>query len=322
MIADERRDHDERDEPLSVAILVITFRRPHGLERLIRSLAKLEFPRHPARIELLVVDNDAHGSARPVCDHYRTRVPFEISYAIEPRRGIPIARNRTLEMMDGRCRFCVFVDDDEFVEPGWLDELLHVQARYDADVVAGPVLPEFLSPPPSWIVKGRFFELRRFDTGKALTHAYTNNTLVRAEVIRKTRRRFDERFALTGGEDTHFFRMAHKDGHTFVWADNAIVYDCVPRSRMNLPWLLQRAYRYGTTTPLIACDVRPAPARALLLLPAVVGWVAAGIVFLPISWLFGRHHFARALRIGAFGVGTLSGWYGVRYNEYRRTHGS
>jgi succinoglycan biosynthesis protein ExoM len=304
-----------------VSLCVITFRRPVGLSRLVRSVARLDFPADLARIELNVVDNDADGSAKSICATLAQEVDFPLKYAVEPRRGIPFARNRSVAMIDPQAEFAIFVDDDEAVTPGWLKELLRVQQRHAADVVAGPVLARFLHTPPAWIVRGRFFELPRHATGTRIDCAYTNNTLVRVSALRKMKPLFDERLALTGGSDTHLFRRVHKAGFKMVWADDALVHDYVPASRMTVGWLVQRAFRHGALTPIIARVVRPSRGVATHWFGVAMYRIAKGLLFLPASWLFGRHHLVRCLRCAAYAAGVLAGWYGMRYDEYRRTHG-
>ena len=75
---------------MTVAICVATYARHKGLRRLLSSLASLE----PAEagLRVVVVDNDAAGSARAVVDGLEG-FPWAIEYAVEPRRGISAARN-------------------------------------------------------------------------------------------------------------------------------------------------------------------------------------------------------------------------------------
>jgi glycosyltransferase involved in cell wall biosynthesis len=307
-------------EPL-VSICVITYRRPEGLKRLISSLAKLESGEHSARIELNVVDNDPGESARDICCQAGGDAPFAVDYAVEPKRGIPFARNRSVAMITPEAEFAVFVDDDETVASNWLDELLRVQRDTNADVVAGPVLPEYLVPPPSWVVRGRFHELTRHPTGARVNRAYTNNTLIHTALLRQMGPPFDERLALTGGSDTHFFRRVHEAGYKIVWADEAVVFDCVPPSRMTLRWILQRAFRLGVMTPFIEHDVFPGFQTAAKIVAIGCYRVLKGVVFLPLSWPFGRHLTATYLRHICYGAGMLAGAVGFRYDEYRETHG-
>ncbi len=305
-----------------VCVCVITYRRPEGLQRLVRSLGRLNCHDGGARIKLIVVDNDAAGSAAPICAGLRAEVDFPIAYEIEPRRGIPRARNRSVALVDSHAEFAVFVDDDETVEPDWLAQLLRVRQMYQADVVCGPVLPRFLAEPPRWMVRGRFFQLTRHPTGARVDRAYTNNTLVRTAVFRALGALFDEEMGFTGGSDTHFFRRVHQAGFKLVWADEAVVYDWIPASRMTTHWILQRAYRYGVMTPVIERDVRPGLVTSARLLLIGCYRVLKGILFLPLSWPLGRHLSVLYLRHIYYGAGMLGGLFGIRYQEYRRAHGT
>ena len=308
--------------PSLVSLCVATFRRTEGLERLVRSLARVEFSKSQVALELNVVDNDPDGSAEPVCSNLRPEVGFPINFRIEPRRGIPFARNCSVAMIAPEADFAVFVDDDETVKPDWLEQLLRVQREHDADVVSGPVLPRFLSAPPPWIVKGRFFEPARHKTGKRIDRAYTNNTLVRPDVLRRTAPPFDERMVLTGGTDKLFFRHVHEAGYRMVWADEAIVYDWVPESRTTVRWILRRAYRYGITTPLIDQAVHPGRRTWARSLAVGCYRICKGLLFLPFTWPLGRHLGVTYLRHICYGVGILAGLFGLRYEEYRETHGT
>jgi len=305
-----------------VSLCVATFRRPDGLDRLVRSLARVELSKSQVALELNVVDNDPDGSAEPVCSNLRPEVGFPVNYHIEPRRGIPYARNRSVAMIAPEADFAVFVDDDETVEPDWLEQLLRVQRERDADVVSGPVLPRFLSAPSPWIVKGRFFEHDRHQTGDRIDRAYTNNTLVRVEVLRRMAPQFDERMVLSGGSDKQFFRRVHEAGYRMVWANDAIVYEWVPQSRMSERWILQRAFRYGITTPLIERNVRPGWGPVARTFAIGCYRLCKGLLLLPLTLLFGRHLSLTCLRHICYGVGMLAGLFGMRYGEYRQTHGT
>ena len=110
--------------------------------------------------------------------------------------------------------------------------LLAVQRETDADVVTGPVAPRYEVEPEPWIERGGFFARARRPTGTPMDRAFTNNVLIRMELLRSTGLRFDERFSLIGGDDVHFFRRAHAAGARIVWADDALVEDDVPSERL------------------------------------------------------------------------------------------
>ncbi|HEX6911670.1 MAG TPA: glycosyltransferase, partial [Longimicrobium sp.] len=147
-----------------VAVCVPTHRRPESLRRLLLALDAQALPAPAPEVEVLVVDNDAAGSARAVAEACAPLLRWPLRYAVEPERGISAARNR-LAALAGGAEWLAWVDDDEEPEPGWLAALLRAAAAHGADAVAGPVLPRFAAPPPPWVLRGRFFHVPRPATG-------------------------------------------------------------------------------------------------------------------------------------------------------------
>lgn len=311
---------------MRVNVCVITYRRPEGLKRLLNGLNELVFDKNPLPdLDIIVVDNDPNGSAQAFCEEVKPNLKWPIRCFVEPRRGIPYARNRAIACTGSDADFVAFVDDDEVPLPSWMDELLYVQHCYDADVVYGAVLPYFVEDVPAWVVKGRFFEhpfvRAQYPTGHPLELADTNNVLLRSRVFGGMDKLFDERFALTGGSDTHFFMRVFRAGYRIVWAGDAQVHDWVPKSRANARWILQRAYRLGNTRSLCELDLEPSVAGRVAPVVKGVGRIAQGLVLTPISLALGRHVFVGALHKICYGAGRLAGMLGVRYEEYRRFGG-
>ncbi len=310
-------------KPLKVVVCVISYRRPAGLTRLLEALDRQCFGRSPAAdFGVLVIDNDPEGSAGSTCDAARTRLLAQIDYRHEPRRGIPYARNAAVRQVGDSADFIAFVDDDEVPAPTWLDELLVVQARYDADVVSGPVIPHFEDPPPAWILRGGFFQRERRATGSAMTVAHTNNVLVRTAVFRGMDRVFDESLALTGGSDTHFFLRVWRAGFKLVWADEALIREWVPGSRLTVPYVLRRGYRTGNTRGICERAFGRADGQWSVGVARAAWWIVKGTCLLPVSLLMGTHATLRAMRVVCTGAGYFAGRFGLRFEEYRTTDGS
>jgi glycosyltransferase involved in cell wall biosynthesis/GT2 family glycosyltransferase len=309
-----------------VAVCIITYRRPEGLKRLLKALNKLVFEKNPLPdLEIIVVDNDPTGSAQALCEVAKSNLKWPLRYCVESRRGIPYARNRAIASAGSDMDFVTFVDDDEVPFPTWMDELLYVQHSYDADVVYGAVLPCFVEDAPPWIVEGRFFEhtfvRARYPTGRPLELADTNNVLIRSQVFGGMDKLFDERFAMTGGSDTHFFMRVFRAGYRIVWAVDARVYDWVPKNRANARWILQRAYRLGNTRSLCELDLESSAAGRVVPVIKGVGRIAQGVLLIPVSPALGRHAVVGALHKICYGAGRLAGVLGVQYEEYRRFSG-
>jgi succinoglycan biosynthesis protein ExoM len=287
---------------LRVAICVASYRRPEGLARLLRALERLEFAGpEPSRL-VVVVDNDPAGSAEAVCEAARPGCPLR--YVVEPRRGIPRARNAALDAASGEVDWLAFLDDDEEPAADWLEVLLRTQRATGADVVTGPVLRRFESPPPDWVVKGRFFEPLRYPDGARVDRAFTGNVLVRSALLRSPDVRFDEH--LRAGEDAAFFESLAKRGATIVWSNRAIVHEHVPRSRMRAGWIVRRGAQVGTARTRIesARGIRAVP-RAVLHGCWCLARGAAGA--LANACLGRTHATVSSLRLLAYGAGRLSG---------------
>lgn len=284
---------------MTVTVGVITFRRPEGLATLLEALRAQD-------ATVVVVDNDPAKSARAVSQG--------VQYVHEPRRGLSFARNRALEVArEQGADYLAFIDDDEVPQPDWLERLLDAAREYRADVVTGPVLRQFEREPPAWIRRGRFFVDPRRPSGSPVRFAATSNVLISSRLFDM---RFDPRFALTGGEDTHFFLRASNQGHRLVWADDAVVVETVPPERAQLGWVLRRAYRLANTWSLCERELDRGPWVLALRAVKALGRLGLGVGLLVGSVAGGRHMAARGLWHLAFGAGNLTGLAGIRFAEY------
>ena len=298
---------------------VATYLRPEGLARLLQAFDRLVFAKSETpELEIIVVDNDPQGSALAVCAHVSGALRWPLRYHHEPRPGISFARNAAVRIA-AAAEFVAFIDDDEVPEPQWLDELLYVQRVHEADVVAGPVIPEFPDGAPIWLRRGGFFDLPRYRTGQKLDYTAAGNVLVRSTVFHALNPPFDERLALAGGEDTLFFLRAARAGYLLVWADEALAREYIPRSRVRAGWLLQRAFRVGNSWALCLCSLQPSLRGRAVRVAKGTGRVAGGLLVLPFSPLGGRGTVLRVLRAILFGIGDLAGVVGLRYDEYSRS---
>jgi succinoglycan biosynthesis protein ExoM len=300
---------------VTLAVCVATLARPDGLRRLLESLGRLapEPEATPARV--VVVDNDGAGSARAVVDAL-TGFPWPIKYVVEPKPGISAARNTGVRHA-GAVDFVAFVDDDEWVDPSWLVELLRAQERTHAQVVVGPVIPAFEEiQPPGWVAKGRFFAAQTHAPDEQLHFAYTGNVLVHKSVLEPAGAPFNERFGLLGGEDTHFFMRVYLRGAKIVWAANARVYESIPAARMTVSWLLRREYRRGNTLSLCLRELEDSgPRRVKRVAHGLARLGQAGVLVVG-SPAFGRQVLVRGLQRAAFGAGLITGLGAHSYREY------
>ena len=102
----------------SIDIGVTTVCRPLLLQSALNSLICTS--RHPDwTVRILVVDNDADGSAFEMVNQLAATSPVPIIYLHEPRRGVSHARNAILKARTAD--YLAFFDDDQIADQSWLE---------------------------------------------------------------------------------------------------------------------------------------------------------------------------------------------------------
>jgi succinoglycan biosynthesis protein ExoM len=269
---------------------------------------------------VIVVDNDASGSARQVITAIQERgCPFSLDYAIQPLRNIALTRNRTVELASGE--WIAFVDDDERAPAEWLGRLLAAAAHYRADGVLGPVEPRLPANAPAWIQRGRFYDFPRMATGDPvpLNRMRFGNVVLRGSLLRAEPGPFDPHYGLTTGEDADLLIRLDTKGARIIWCDEAVVVEPIEPARLSLRWLVMRALSGGQEFARKAVGGRYGAiglrGRMLLLAKSSAQLLAAAGLA-GVSWPLGRHVAAGWLIRAAANLGKISVFWGWRYDEY------
>ena len=302
-------------ETARVIVAIPTFRRPRMLARLLAALEKLDTE---ADVHVLVADNDAEShQGLDLCNGMVPAYRWPLRAVIAHQRGIAQVRNTLVAeaIADTKADFVCMIDDDEWPDPRWIEEMLAVQRRTGADALQGSILfeSEHGGSHSTPDIRGT--------TGPVAMLQGAGNIMLCAKRLRAmTPPWFDPAFALTGGEDADFFMRLKTEGARFAWVDEARAYGDVPEARETLGWTLRRAYSHGNSDMIILLKYRPGLATRLreggkilvtLLLSAPAALILAASPnrrTLPLEKLF------RA-------AGKLSAMFGARYREYAVIHG-
>lgn len=271
-----------------ISVCICTFKRPALLKRLLDRMGELK-TEGLFSVSAVVVDNDDRESGRDVVEAARATAPFPISYHLEPERSIALARNRSVE--NARGNLIAFIDDDEFPEPEWLVRHFRTLESSGASGVLGPVRAHFEGPPPAWLAKSGLLDRREFATGQRLGDARftrTGNVLLRMSLFADAADRFDPSFGRTGGSDAVFFKRMMAKGRTFVWCNEAVVYETVPPERQVRSYYVRRAFTRGMT------EAQDNPVLSLSTLRSLAA-VPFYALLLPFARLAGAHVYARYL---------------------------
>lgn len=223
---------------MKIAVTLCTRERPIMLRSCLQSLAGLHIP-DGVSVSVVVVENNETDSCRGIIEEIASQPgALPIVYVHEPRLGIPIARNRTLDIaLADNPDWIAFIDDDEEADPDWIVSFVAAAGTLEADVLQGPV---------EWVhAEGGAIDKERWDrpTGSLLKTAPTNNTFMRARIARVDGMglRFDETMRFTGGSDSDFFFRAADRGAVIRWMNDAVVRESVPAERLTLRWRTRRA---------------------------------------------------------------------------------
>jgi len=271
--------------PLHISVCICTYRRPLYLRRLLDALEGLDTG-GLFTYSIVIVDNDRAQSSEPVVVDFACQSAMPISYSVEPRQNIALARNKAVEQSTGE--FIAFIDDDELPTRAWLRQLLDACTRYRADGALGPVKPYFDEQPPEWVLKGRFYERPTYPTGFVIDwrKGRTGNTLLKRSVIAGETTPFRPEF-LTG-EDQDFFRRMIDRGHVFVWSSEAVVHEVIPPTRWRRSFMLKRALLRGRISLQHPTVGLSAIAKSALAVPV---YAAA----LPLALITGQSRFMTCL---------------------------
>jgi len=229
-----------------ICVCVCTFKRPRHLAALLEALDAQETGQ-AFDFDIVVVDNDKAGSARPIIEFEACRSKRAIHYFIEPEQNIALARNKAVENASGD--FVAFIDDDELPGSRWLLNMYRSLALFETAGVLGPVLPRYEVTPPCWVIKGEFFDRPTYYSGYYLSWwlTRTGNCLFKASLFDGPDGRFLPEFG-SGGEDRDFFKRMIQSGHVFVWCAEAPVIEAVPPDRWNIMTMVRRALLRGKMT--------------------------------------------------------------------------
>jgi succinoglycan biosynthesis protein ExoM len=262
-----------------ISVCVCTYKRPQLLKRLFEKLVTQE-TNGMFTYSIVVADNDHLRSAEAVVSDFAAASSIPIKYCVEPKQSITLARNKTLENAVGD--FVAFIDDDEFPSKCWLLALFEACNKYCVDGVLGPVKSYFDEKPPTWVVKCGLYERPTHPTGFVIDwrEGRTGNVLLRRRIFATGEPPFRPEFHRGG--DTDFFRRMVEKGHTFIWCNEAEVYEVVPPIRWRRTYLLKKALLRGAITLKSPTFGARDVAKSVLAVPAYA-------VALPFALILGQH---------------------------------
>lgn len=307
-------------------VAICTAKRPEMLGAALESVVNLTIPDN-GTMSVVVIENDKMPTSREIIETFRAKVEIPIKYYLEPKIGIPYARNRSLvAALEENADWIAILDDDEVADPSWIKLLYDACKLYGADVATGSVrqLPE--TTPPCW---WRPMSSLGKPTGFFRRDAYTNNVMFHSRLIAADglALRFDERLTF-GADDVDFFRRAHDKGARIVTVAESTVVEKVPASRLTLQRVLKRTFMVATANTYLNV-LRQGRLNAIVRrLPSIIRRSVVGVLLLFFGSLIvlikqvqGKKMLVKGLSSLTKAWGSVCGLAGRASDYYRRVDG-
>lgn len=217
---------------LDASLIMPTRNRAHILRQ---SLPRMLDQTAPAgSFEIVVVDDASDDDTRQAVEEIGS--PHIVYFRQDRQTAAAGARNRAIEAARGR--ILIFVDDDAFVRPDYVEEHLKVHAEHANVAVSGPIvevseIPEEREPPAGPMI------------GKHINAFPTGNASVSREAIIAAGM-FDVDFRSYGWEDAEMFRRLLMAGVQRRYCWKAPIYHYkAPSTRKNFAGMLAIEERRG-----------------------------------------------------------------------------
>jgi GT2 family glycosyltransferase len=235
------------DPSIEIVVCIPSFRRPQHLRLTLESLANQRTDRCFA---VVVVENDAlRRESVPVAIEFFWTGDIPGLCVVEPRQGNCHAINAAFETALATfpaATKLLMIDDDEIASPEWLERMVNAAEATGADLVGGPVLPDFDDDLKRGLRRHPAFRPAYDESGPVPIIYGCGNCLITRRVFeRLADPAFDLKFNFLGGGDTDFFVRCRQAGMQFHWAADAVITETVPHSRTSPRWLVVRGLRIG-----------------------------------------------------------------------------
>jgi len=167
-----------------------------------------------------------------------------------PENNISVGRN--LVMDNTETNLLLFIDDDEYPNPDWIEALVNQYDISKTMAIAGPIEPIFPDTAPDWVREIDLHNKGNLKTGDTLPRAATGNCLLDLSQVGDVRQ--DPADGLAGGEDAAFFQKLTSAGKVITWSEEAVVHETVSKERSTAKYMIFRFMKHGQAYKRVVLD--------------------------------------------------------------------
>lgn len=237
-----------------LSLIVCTYNRDKYLYGALQCIAENGFPKEA--YEIVLVNNMSTDNTEVECKRFENDYPdVDFRYFVETNQGLSFARNRGIK--ESRGEVLVFLDDDSYIQEGYLNNLQkQLEAHPDVDAFGGKILPVFESgEAPKWLSKWNYSWVSAIDMGdkaclfNGKAFPIGANMGVRKTMLNKTGA-FNTQLGrskknLMGGEEKDLFERIRNHGGSIYYFPDVVVHHVIPPTRTTKEYIMRMGEGVG-----------------------------------------------------------------------------
>jgi glucosyl-dolichyl phosphate glucuronosyltransferase len=245
--------------PPAIDIVICTYNRASCLDAVLTTLA-LQTCNDGTRWRVLVVDNASTDSTAEVVAAHRAKETLpELRYVFEPTLGLTAARLRGAR--ETAAPWIAFVDDDNFLEPGWLDAIMRaIGRRGDVGGIGGTVVLDWEVRPPAYLKEFGFcFAAQDHGAADCVVESLAGAGMVLSRRALRHSGWLDQPLVadrvgakLTSGGDVEMAQRVRGAGYDLWFVPDAVLRHRIPASRMTRRYLFRINRELGASSAVIS----------------------------------------------------------------------
>jgi succinoglycan biosynthesis protein ExoM len=257
------------------SLCVCTYRRPTVIDTVASLFAQQGVSL--SEVEIIVADDDPNRSARESMGSISQSAPVVVRYVESAARNISTCRNVCLRA--AKADWIAFIDDDQTVEPDWLQKLIIAAEKSKADAVKCYVRGIYPLETPRWVRLGGAYTYDYGPNGTEVNFGHTCGILFRRDLSGSKELLFDVTLGVTGGEDIEFFMRYKALGGKIISCRDAVANEIVSVGRVSSVYLKKRWRRQGHIIVRVLFGKKKPVGRYLSIMKSIAGVVVASLYF-------------------------------------------
>ena len=242
----------------AIDIVICTYNRASGLDLMLENLSRQSCGDR-AQWRVLVVDNaSTDATAEVVTRHRRKALLRDLRYVFEPVPGLTAARLRGAR--ETTAPWIAFVDDDNFLEPTWLEAVTRaIRMHGDAGGIGGKVILDWEAKPPRYLNEFGFcFAAQDHGEADCIVDSLTGAGMVISRRALLDCGWLDQPLVadrvgakLTSGGDVEMAQRVRAAGYDLWFVPDAVLRHRIPARRMTRRYLFRINRELGTSSAVI-----------------------------------------------------------------------